>query len=176
MSTEQNIYQPLIDIIAPHLAKQSAQAMSDLGDDFGDGSCHYRIERNGKVLMCAVGALLDGHVDVTELEGLPASDLLQPDTEGLTASLADVHDKATARLRSLVPTASLDHLGIVLDDFQNYHDATENMFNDTRTRYADVLKMQLTEEQREAHIRADLQRRLNYLTTHRRVRQSPSPQ
>lgn len=161
--------QPIVDIIAKHLAVQAAQSMADEDEDCDiESQCRYRLERNGKVLMCAIGVLLDGHVDVTQLEGLPASDIFQDDTKtGFSGTLAAVHDAAANRLKELVPGMSTEHLGRYLDSIQNYHDADDNFLGHgsvTLPRYADVLKLNLTEEEREVRIRADLEKRVNAIT------------
>lgn len=162
--------QPIIDIVAKHLAVQAAQSMTDADEDCDvESQCRYRLERNGKVLMCAVGVLLDGHVDVTQLEGLPASDIFQDDTKtGFSGALAAVHDAAADRLKELVPGMSTEHLGRYLDSIQTYHDADDNFIfpgrhSATLPRYADVLKLNLTEEEREVRIRADLEHRVNHV-------------
>lgn len=161
------ILQPVIAAVAKHLAVQSAQSMYDEDEECDiEAQCRYRLERNGKVLMCAVGVLLDGHVDVTHLEGLPASDIFQNNMDGLSTELAAVHAAAGERLQELAPGMSTDHLGRYLDSIQNYHDADDTFFpasSTTLPRYIDVLKLNLTEEEREVRIRADLEKRVKHV-------------
>ena len=159
-------FQPVIDIVAKHLAVQNAQSIAvEDGDDDLDCQCRYRLERNGIVLMCAIGAILDGHVDVKDLEGLPASDIFLDTSSGFSPELAAVHDQAANRLKELMPEGMSTYtFSVYLDSIQHYHDAEDMFFGIPGPRYIQVLAQNLTEEEREARIRSDLETRIAAVT------------
>lgn len=156
-----SLLQPAIDIIAKHLAVQNAQSVTP-----GQHLCRYRVVRADKVRMCAVGILLDGHVDVTVLEGLPASAIFHEDANIMFPSDVVVVYEAAARLREFAPDMPIEHLSQYLDTIQTYHDADGHLYPGQRSQpcYIDVLKLNLTEEEREVRIRADLEQRINVVT------------
>ena len=108
-----SVFEPVVNIIATHLAKQQQRCVSEQADLVNSGQCMYRNESG---LKCAIGALIsDRSLDLStdSINNESASDII----------CGGYYPSAQKDILDHFPSHIVDmDIATVLDCFQEYHD------------------------------------------------------